>query len=229
MKTAVAYIRRSTKRTGRSDQQRNSIEVQLSLIEDFCRHNHYHLEEIFVEECSGTIDERQVWKQAQDCAEKNGHIVVVLSVCRLARSLTFFSKIKNFLPSIRFVQLGDRIVEEFMIGMLLSVASLESQLISRRCKNTHRYLKDKLGEDYRVGNPNINTNCRPKGLEVRKRRAAEFNQKIQNYASALGWKGRERKGISLLELVENLNGLGLRTRRGAKFTTGNLQRILAYS
>ena len=229
MKTAVAYIRRSTKRQGTKDQQRNSIDVQLSLITDFCHQKCYDLEHVYIEESSGTIDERKVWAEAQADAEANGHIVVVLSVCRLARSLTFFSQIKSFLPNIRFVQLGDKPVEEFLIGMLLSVAALESQLISRRCKDTHRYLRNKYGADYKTGNPNINTNCRPKGLEVRKQNAAQFNDKIKNFASALGWQGRKRSGITLLELVAKLNDLGIVTRRGNKWTTQNLQRVLAYS
>lgn len=228
MKTAVAYIRRSTKRTGKADQQRNSIEVQKSLIDDFCVSNNYQLEEVFIEEASGTIDDRAVWKEAQAFAEKNGHIVVVLSVCRLARSLTFFSQIKTFLPKIRFVQLGDQPVDEFLIGCLLSVASLESRLISQRCKNTHKYLREKYGDAYRTGNPNINTNCRPKGLEVRKRKAAEFNSKIQDFARSLGWMPNSRTGPYIIDVVEKLNGLGITTRRGAQFTTGNLQRILSY-
>ena len=81
--------------------------------------------------------------------------------------------------------------------------------------------RKKMG--YKFGNPNVNTNCRPRGLETIKRNAASFNARIQSVVNNLRAEGY----MSTIQLVNQLNELGIKNRSGRPWTYHNLYRVLA--
>ena len=215
MKKAVAYIRASTDEA----KQSNSFAIQKAIVEDFAVKNGYSIEVVFSEYSSGRDDERAEFNNALQYCASNDAFLIAYRVDRVARTMSIFSRIQDALPMMRFANLGDIQPNLLLISVLLAVATNESQTTSTRVSAAMQHLK-KEGRIF--GNPNINENCRPLGLEAIKKNANKYNNRIKSIVDDLRLAGYKE----LKSILDQLNFLGVKTRLGKNWTYKNLHRVL---
>ena len=95
-KRVGVYLRVST------SQKQTTLNQQIEL-EDVCRRNNWEIVEIYDETISGTksIDDREQLKRClKDASSKYFDMVVVFSVCRIARSLSHLTSVMTHLDEI---------------------------------------------------------------------------------------------------------------------------------
>ena len=218
-KIAYGYCRASINEL----KQKNSIEVQKSVISAFAESYGYELVEVFSEYQTGADDERPIFNTVLNKCKAENAFLITWKIDRLSRSLSIFSKIQVSLNLIRFCELGDTEPNLLVLSVLLGVAHAERKNIGVRVSATYKMLKDK-NPDHPWGNPNMNTLVRPLGEKVRKDNARTFNMKIQALCIDL----RKAGYLTLESLAVKLNEIGMTTRRGSTFTVRNLHRILNY-
>jgi DNA invertase Pin-like site-specific DNA recombinase len=215
MKKAVAYIRASTDEA----KQSNSFAVQKAIIEEFASRNGYSIEIVFSEYSSGRDDERTEFNNALKYCISNNAFLIAYRVDRVARTMSIFSRIQDALPMLRFANLGDIQPNLLLISVLLAVATNESQTTSTRVSAAMQHLK-KEGRVF--GNPNINTNCRPLGLEAIKNNAKQYNNRIKSIVDDLRLAGY----TEFNSILDQINYLGVKTRSGKSWSYQNLYRVL---
>ena len=145
MKTCIAYIRKSTDK-----RQTHSYERQMSIINDFADREGYKVIDTFVEQASGLSCDREALSNALEASRKQKVPVIVSSISRLSRSVSFGSALLND-ESLKII-VADLGVEAdpFLLNILLCVAQKEADLISRRTKQSLAVLKSK---GVKLGNP----------------------------------------------------------------------------
>jgi hypothetical protein len=218
-KKAYGYMRASTN----PKLQKNSIEIQKSVISKFAQTHGYEIVDYFIEYKSGADDSRVMFnKWLNTCVSENA-VAISWKIDRMSRSLGVFKKIQNHLHLLRFCELGDQEPSLLTLSVLLGVAHQERINTSTRVKATYEALKAK-DPNHPWGNPNMGTEVQPLGEAVRVRNASHFNAHIQSICTDFQNAGY----CGLRELAVKLNQVGLRTRRGSEFNHKNLQRILAY-
>jgi DNA invertase Pin-like site-specific DNA recombinase len=224
-KNSILYCRRSTKKTSTRDAQTNSLEVQEVLLRDFAKQNGSSVEKVFVESASGTDDERPIFAEALAYAHEHDCFLLVYRLDRLSRSFSFFHKIKDSLHLIRVAQLASwQEPDEFLVSILLSVASVESKNLSLRTRHVMRHLKA-TDPNFKPGNPRIRETAVPASLKVRKKSAAAFNSRLQTLLVELNQIGYD----TLLSKATRLNELQITTRRGATWTPSSVARVARYT
>ena len=223
-RNAVIYCRRSTVKTETDDKQKNSLEVQRASLAEFADRCGYTIVREFFDEASGRDNDRPGLLAALDFAVAHDTFVLTSRVDRVSRSVSFFQKLENVgLERLRFQQLGDRVVDPCILALLLVCSFAESKAISDRVKSTHRILRAKLGDDYRVGNPRLDV-ARVRSLEVRKARAAAFNSKMYVFIQELHAAGY----TTLRQKADRMNSLGITTQTGKPWSTSTVRHSWKY-
>jgi len=221
---AVIYLRRSTKKTSTDDKQQNSLEVQRAAVTDFANRFGYNIVREFVDEASGRDNERPGLLAALDFAVSNDLFVIAYRVDRISRSVSFFKTLEGAgLERLLFQEIGNRPIDPFILSILLAVAEQSSRATSARVKSTHKFLREKLGSDYKVGNPRLDE-ARVLALEVRQSRARAFNKKMYDFIRELRGAGY----TTLQQIADRLNSLGITTIRGKAFTTNSVRHVFQY-
>jgi DNA invertase Pin-like site-specific DNA recombinase len=214
---AIGYIRCSLG----SDRQVNSLNVQKSLIEMFCKQNNYDLVCFFQDEESGTTLNRSGMLDALAYVDKHNAILITKGCDRLSRSTEIWSLISDKLSKIRFLELGDNEPNVFICSILIATAHNEVSLLSQRLKQTFTYLKNQ-GRVF--GNPDFSEKVRPIGMKVRVNNAVKFNTHIKQVATDL-----DKAGYGTLRSIsKRLNELNILTRTKKQWTPQGLHRVLAY-
>jgi len=216
---AAAYYRASTSQ----DLQKNSLEIQRRICANFADTHGYVVTAEFSEYESGGNDDRAEFSKALAYAVANNCVLICARVDRASRSLSIFSQIQDHLSLLRFADLGNVEPQLTILAVLLSLGQSERVSASIRIKAAFETLRAS-DPDYPWGSPTINTTCRPLGLKVRKANAAAFNAKIQGVCADL----RKAGYLTHAAMARRLNELGITSRRGKPFTTGIIQRVLAY-
>lgn len=218
-KRAITYSRASVD----VSVQKNSINVQQTIMSAFAETHGYEIEAEFVDYESGAVNERESFNRALEYAKEEGVFIIAHRIDRISRNLEIFAKITNLLPSFRFCELGNTEPNTLVCSLLLAMAQQERLNCGVRIAATHKTLK-KANPDHPWGNPRIKETAIPVSLKVRKKNAREFNAKIQGLCEDLKRAGY----LTLKDLANKLNELGFTTRRGKAFTIATLHRVLAY-
>lgn len=154
---------------------------------------------------------------------KRGDVLVVSEVSRLARSMREVHNIMGDLAAKKVVVHiikqnvisrgeGD-MTTDILINAFAMAAQMERALISQRTKNGLARVK---AEGKKLGNPDLE--------RINSARQDQANLNAERLRTTLAaFKGQ---GMSQRRMVEELNGLGLRTARGHVWTLCALQRIL---
>lgn len=222
MKKAVLYIRQSTKRS--RGMQINSIEIQRSILLQWSANYGYKIVNEYVEEASGKLDERPVFKSALSYARDNDCKIIIYRVDRMSRNLGFWNTISGDLSLLRIAQLGDVEPDQLQLGLLLVIAQNESTTLGLRVKAAHKMLRQRHGSAYKVGNPRITTTAHPAAMKVRKSNACDFNYRMVKTINYL----ENSNDMSYLEISNVLNSMGMTTRRGSNWTASSVYRIMKY-
>ena len=143
---AYIYIRQSTKKQARSGL---SVEAQRRSCGEYAELKGHTLMGEVVETASGANDERKELLKLMAIAKKNDAIILVSTLDRLSRKVSFIAGLMD--KGVRFVcvDLGDE-VPSFMLHLFAAYAEMERTKISQRTKAALREAKRR---GTKLGNP----------------------------------------------------------------------------
>jgi DNA invertase Pin-like site-specific DNA recombinase len=141
MKSAVAYIRVSTQKQGKSGL---GLEAQKAAIQRFADQEGLEVGETFVEMQSGKDDDqrRPQLKAALEAARKAKAPVVVAKLCRLSRDVHFISGLMKHKVAFIVADLGAD-TDPFMLHIYAALVEKERRMISQRTKEALAAAKER--------------------------------------------------------------------------------------
>lgn len=200
----VAYLRRSTSES----KQTYSFERQKFIINQFCEQNNMEIEDWFEENASGKygFDRRPVLKSAVLKAREKKIPIIVSSISRLSRNVSFGSSLFESKEEKIFVADLGMEVDKFTINILLAVAQNESEMISKRVSQGIARAKERGvkfgGIQSEEGLKKAHNKRRQQGLMT-------YEKYIKPIEDAL-----ELGCTTNSEIAERLNNWGLKSPRG---------------
>jgi DNA invertase Pin-like site-specific DNA recombinase len=226
---AVFYTRKSK---SRHQDQKNSEEIQVKVIEEYADRNGMRLVKHFHDSSTGTNNRRPSWRSMLRFLEKHKDVVVVFyRVDRIGRNLSVFEGLESLMDSNRVyvVEHGSEPIDSMTLGIMLTMAKQESKNISIRTKAAYKLLKEKYGDELRWGSPNTDKLART-GQTANQHAVIEHWTPIFEFIYGsehlfpdyLLFKttGRPRKDL----VIQMLNAKNITTRRGNPITYQSLQR-----
>jgi len=186
---AVAYRRVSTDQQGRSGL---GLADQDRAIRDFCEHRGLALEGAFTEVESGKNDARPELAKALAATRRKGGILVVATLSRLGRRVSFVSGLMDQGIPFACADAGDD--EPFILHVKASFAEEEARKISQRTKAALAIAK---ARGVKLGTPaNLSLDSRKKGAATMQERAAAQHATIMPQIHALRAKGLSVRAIA---------------------------------
>ncbi|GFO76219.1 recombinase family protein [Bathymodiolus platifrons methanotrophic gill symbiont] len=218
IKKAIGYVRVSTSEQGRSGL---GLKVQESDIKEFCKNEGIQLIKILSEVESGkgfdALEKRPVLSQALNCAKKESAYIIVNKLDRLGRDVAFISSLMaNKTPFIA-AQLG-RDADPFMLHLYAALSEKERELISTRTKAALQILK---ARGVQLGNQTNLDEARLKSNAINKKLASDFARTVSDII-----EGYRIKGLSMGNVANELNKLGVKTRRGGQWHASTVKNII---
>jgi DNA invertase Pin-like site-specific DNA recombinase len=216
MSKMVAYLRVSTGEQGKSGL---GLEAQRAAIEAFALANGIEIaaELIEVETGKGAVplDRRPQLKAALAKAKALHCPVVVSKLDRLSRDVAFISGLMSQKVNFVVAEFGPD-VDPFMLHIYAAVAEKERALISQRTKAALAAVK---ARGVTLGNPNL-AEAREKAHAIAGPRADAFAATVLPILAELG-------DMSATAKAKALNERGVKTARGAEWTSMQVLRVLA--
>lgn len=220
MQDAVAYVRVSTQRQGRSGL---GLEAQRETIARFADAERFNLcavyEEIETGSGSDALERRPILAAALVDAKKRKCPVLVAKLDRLSRDMKF---VINFLDDQRVpfyvAELG-RDVDPFMLHIYAAVAQKERALISQR---TREALAARKAQGKVLGNPRP-AHGSALGVAAAIADADAYASLILPLVKHLQSMGR----TGYTDIARELNRLSLKTRRGKAWQPNSVRNLLA--
>ena len=214
MKNYVTYYRVSTVRQGNSGL---GLEAQRAAVKTFLRGEDCVLAE-YTETESGKNNNRPQLKAAIAHAKDKGATLVIAKLDRLSRNAGFIFTLKD--SGVDFICADMPDANTLTIGIFAVLAQHERETISQRTKAA---LQAKIAQGHQLGKPeNLTDQARERGIEVRQSNAR--NSKENKQATHVIISEKER-GKSFREIVNTLNELGYRTRRGKEFGVSSVHKL----
>lgn len=212
----VAYYRVSTQKQGNSglglDAQKHAVINHLNGLK-------HELVKEYIEVETGkganTLGKRPQLQAALDTCRKNGAILIIAKLDRLARNVHFISGLMQ--SKVKFVACDLPEANELTLHVMAAFAEHESNRISQRTKEALAMAKRrgvKLGE---AGPKNLKPN-----IEERQLKAKSFRERI-----SVILEGFKLQNLSQRKMAEELNNLGIKAPRGGDWTLIQLQRVIS--
>jgi DNA invertase Pin-like site-specific DNA recombinase len=213
-KPAVAYIRVSTARQGRSGL---GLEAQRAAIVRFCEAEGYELvgEHLEIETGKGAdaLDRRPELAKALKEAKRRKCPVLVAKLDRLSRDVAFIAGLMSQRVPFIVTELGVD-ADPFMLHIYAALAEKERRLISARTKAALQQAKARGQQLGRNGSERLAPGYRAEAMERAKALAPVIAEIRASGASSL-------RGIAA-----GLNTRGIRTVRGSEWSAVQVQRLL---
>jgi DNA invertase Pin-like site-specific DNA recombinase len=203
MQPAIAYIRVSTARQGRSGL---GLEAQQAALARFAEAEAFKLVETFTETESGADDDRPQLAAAIERARKAKAPIIVAKLDRLSRDVHYISGLMKHRVPFIVTELGVD-TDPFLLHLYAALAEKERALISRRTKDALAAAKRrgvKLG------------GMRDKSIEVQAEAKAR--------AEALRSLFDELADLSHRAVARTLNERGIKTAAGKDWTAVQVTR-----
>jgi DNA invertase Pin-like site-specific DNA recombinase len=208
MATAIAYIRVSTQRQGKSGL---GIEAQRAAIERFARDNDLAIiaEQVEVETGKGSdaLDRRPKLKAALQEARKKKSRIIVAKLDRLSRDVAFIAGLMAQKVPFIVAELGPD-VDPFMLHIYAALAEKERRVIAERTKAALAAAK---ARGVRLGSPTI---------AATNRHAANLR------ANDLRGVISELRGQSSRAIAFELNRRRIKTPRGGEWRSATVLRLI---
>jgi DNA invertase Pin-like site-specific DNA recombinase len=217
MKQAVAYIRVSTARQGRSGL---GLEAQRAAIAKFAVSEGIELvaefQEIETGKGSDALSKRPQLASALSLAKRKDCAVVVAKLDRLSRDVAFISALMAKRTPFIVAELGAD-VSPFMLHIYAAVAEQERAMISQRTREALAAVK---ARGRKLGNPNIG--------EAQKAAAIRRSEIADDFAVNVLPIIREIQstGLSMRKVAAALNARGIPTARGGTWAATQVSDIL---
>jgi len=213
MKSAIAYIRVSTAKQGRSGL---GLEAQQEAIRRFAEAEGFEVmaEHVEVETGKGAdaLDRRPVLKTALDDARKAKCPVIVAKLDRLSRDVAFVAGLMAQKVPFIVAELGVD-ADPFMLHLYAALAEKERALISQRTRDALARAKAKGVELGKHGRD---------VLAPRNRKAAQ--ERAQALSDAV--RGKLDDGKSLRVIADELNAEDVPTARGGQWHLTSVKRLV---
>jgi len=213
----VSYLRVSTERQGASglglEAQRAAVSAHAAGRGDLVAE--------FVEIESGTNNARPELQRALQEAKRQGAVLVIAKLDRLARNVAFIAKLLESGADIEAADLPG--ANKFLLHIMAAVAEQEASAISARTKAALQAAKARgvaLGAANAVVRDALQA-AQPRAIETRKAKAdahaATVRPILEDY---------QRKGLSLRAMAEELNRRGMPTARGGQWYAATIRNAL---
>jgi DNA invertase Pin-like site-specific DNA recombinase len=204
MRDAIAYIRVSTARQGRSGL---GLEAQQAALARFAEAEGFAFLETFTETESGADDARPQLAAALETARKRKAPIIVAKLDRLSRDVHYISGLMKHRVPFIVTELGVD-TDPFMLHIYAALAEKERRLISQRTKDALAAAK---ARGVRVGG------LRSKG--------EEYQREAAQRAESLRAVFEELSGLSARKAAEELNRRGITTAEGGKWHAAQVIRV----
>ncbi len=215
MPRTLAYLRVST--------LKQDIENQTHEINSYCTRNQISVDEwIKVKQSSRrTKKERRIDELLTEL--KRNDTLIVSELSRLGRSLSEVVLLVERLVQmkVRLIAIKQNIVlngkpdpvTKAMIGLFSIFGEMERDMISMRTKNGLAHAK---ARGVKLGNPNLQ-----RDNKVKQERAQKFAESL-----CTTLEGYVAQGMTQRAIVDELNNVGIETRRGGRWSLIQLQNVL---
>jgi DNA invertase Pin-like site-specific DNA recombinase len=204
MRPAIAYIRVSTQRQGRSGL---GLEAQQAAIARFAEAEAFNLVETFTETESGADDDRPQLSAAIERARKVKGPVIVAKLDRLSRDVHYISGLMKYKVPFVVTELGTD-TDPFLLHLYAALAEKERALISRRTKDALAAAK---ARGVKLGGVT--------GSSLANQQAAA------DFAEALRAVFAELAGVSARKAAEELNRRGIAAANGGRWHAVQVIRV----
>lgn len=205
MKAAIAYVRVSTDKQGKSGL---GLEAQRQMIRDFADREGFSVQVEFQEVETGkgfeVLDKRPQLAAALQEAKRRDCPVIVAKLDRLSRDVAFISTLMAKGQPFIVAELGADI-PSFMLHIYAAVAEEERKVISRR---TRAALKAAKARGTKLGNPNLHE-ARNRAEAARRANADAFAANVLPIIKEI-----RGAGASLRATATELNRRNVPTARG---------------
>jgi DNA invertase Pin-like site-specific DNA recombinase len=209
MKTAVAYIRVSTQKQGKSGL---GMEAQQAALARFAETEGFSLAETFqeIETAKGddALERRPQLAAAIKAARKIKAPIVVAKLCRLSRDVHFVSGLMAHKVPFIVTELGAD-ADPFMLHIYAALAEKERRMIGQR---TREALQAAKAKGVKLGGLNA------KGIANR--------EEAQQRAEALRPVFDGLAGMSHRKMAAELNAMGIPTPAGGQWHAVTVKRVL---
>src|SRR5262249_42481589 len=204
MKPAIAYIRVSTERQGRSGL---GLQAQQAALAKFAEAEGFSFLRTFTETESGGDDHRPKLTAALDHAKRQKAPIIVAKLDRLSRDVHFISGLMKHRVKFVVTELGAD-VDPFMLHIYAAVAQKEREMISQRTKDALAAAKRR-------------------GVHLGGHRGQSDMNKAQALEHADGLRSvfAELSGLSARKAAEELNRRGIATAHGGKWYAVQVIRV----
>src|SRR4030088_2421361 len=220
MERAIAYLRVSTQRQGRSGL---GIEAQRATIQQFAGAESLTIAAEFVEFESGkgadALDRRPQLAAALAAAKASKCSVVVAKLDRLSRDVAFVAGLMAQRVPFIVAELG-RDADPFMLHLYAALAEKERRLISER---TRAALQAKKASGAKLGNSTNLSVAGSIGRLAQAQVADEFASNLMPVIQAIQNAG----AATLSEIASALNARGVRSARGNNWHRSSVRNLLA--
>lgn len=207
MKTAIAYIRVSTQKQGRSGL---GLEAQAATIARFNAAEGLELVETFVEVETGkgadALESRPQLAAALELARKLGAVIVVAKLDRLTRDVHFGSGLMARKVAFRVAEMPH--ADNFQLHLFLALAEQEREMISKRTKDALAAAKQR---GQKLGSPTS-----PALLAAR---SVAFAEGLRAIVAPVAH-------LSSRAIANHLNSLGVKTATGGEWLSATVLRLL---
>src|SRR4051812_16897510 len=219
MQPIVSYLRVSSEQQGKSGL---GIEAQRCAVERFATEHGYEIvaEVVEVETGKGSdaLERRPQLAAALKRAKGVHCPVIVAKLDRLSRDVAFISGLMAQKVPFIVAELGVD-TDPFLLHLYAALAEKERSLISKRTKEALAAAK---ARGVRLGNPTNLDAAGRRSVEVRKGKADRFAANVLPVIDEL-----RRQGVRTSRaLAAALNARGVRTSRGAEWTSAAVLRVL---
>jgi DNA invertase Pin-like site-specific DNA recombinase len=215
MPRTLAYLRVST--------LKQDIENQTHEINSYCTRNQISVDEWIKVEQSSRRTKKQRRIDELLTKLKRNDTLIVSELSRLGRSLSEVVLLVERLVQmkVRLVAIKQNIVlngkpdpvTKAMIGLFSIFGEMERDMISVRTKNGLAHAK---ARGVKLGNPNLQ-----RDNKVKQERAQNFAESLRTTL-----EGYVAQGMTQRAIVDELNNIGIKTRRGGRWSLIQLQNVL---
>ena len=220
MKKFIAYYRVSRKSQGESGL---GIAAQKTAVQKYIDTQSGLLLGEYTEVETGTNKKKRVViQEAINQSKKQGAILVIAKIDRLARNVNFVSSLMD--AGVEFVACDMPSANHFTIHIFAALAEQEAKLISTRTRLALSELKKR---GVKLGKPeNLTIEAREKGKEAIRINARANDSNRQAQAIIISCR---EKGMKFRQIADHLNELNFKTRYGNSYHPMAVKRLFEQS
>jgi len=214
VKQFVIYRRVSTKDQGRSGLGLEAQDRDIRLYVDNYAEVPFEVLAEFLEVLSGRDNDRPELAKALDLCRRTGAELLVAKLDRLSRRVSFIATLMDD-PKVKLRVAAMPNADKFQLHIYAALAEQERDFISLRTKAA---LAEAKAQGRKLGGLRDKTGVRNEAIQ---RDALAFASKVAPFVLPM-----RTSGATLADIAKALDGAGISTARGGKWTPTQVKRVL---